>query len=513
MALIQVWLSKIPSPSTKRSRFIFLLLLLLLGITGVGLLMWVTPYGVGVYVDTLYYVTSARNLLAGEGMGRLTGTGVFKPMTHYPPFYALALAFVQLWGLDILDGARWISLLAFGLVILLAGWIVWQRTGSAFFSLASAGLVLGSGVLLRTFSWAMSEPLYIVLELSGFLLLALYLKSARPRGLVAASLAFSLALLTRYVGFSLVGAAALVLLANRSLPWRRRLGNMGIFLSVSLLPTAGWFLRNRLVAGTLANRVIAWHPITEEKADSLVKAVLSWGLVPQRLVVGRETLAFLVIVSGLVVISLFWLARSYPKPRQAPSQEFMLLLSSWTYAGLLAISINWIDATTPLDNRILMPVYLNIFLLLSIGLAQLWKRRGWLPRLLAAAMLFWLGYYSVTRLDGAMLDLRSDGQDYASLKWKNSPTNQFIREQEPPLIYTNDVTAVYFLAEQDSVGIPNFKSNEAEFKTMRENLRTSGGFLVLFGTLTGEFASQEELTQGMSLIGQFEDGMVYKFPP
>lgn len=500
-----------PSPASQ-SRLVFLLLLLL-GIAGVGFLFWLTPYGVGMYVDTLYYVTSARNLLAGEGMGRFTGTGVFKPMTHYPPLYALALAFTQLLKLDILDGARWISLLAFGAVIFLAGWLVWGRTGSAFFSLAVAGFILGSGVLLRTFSWAMSEPLYIVLELLGFLLLGLSLKSSRSPRLLAAALVFSLALLTRYVGFSLVGAAALVLLANRSLSWRRRLMDAGIFLAISLLPTAVWFLRNRLVADTLANRVIAWHPVAEEKAASLVKAVLSWGLIPQRLVVGHETLAFYGMMSGLFLVSLVWLVRSYPKPRQAPSLEFLLLLSSWAYILLLAVSIHWIDATTPLDNRILMPIYLNILLLVGIGLGGLWRRRGWLPRLMAAAMIFWLGYYTVTRLDGTVLYLRSDGQDYASLKWKNSPTIEFVKAQHPALIYTNDVTAVYFLAELDSAGIPNFKASEAEFTAMRQNLRATGGFLVLFGALTGEFASLEELTQGMTLIGQFDDGMVYKFPP
>jgi hypothetical protein len=498
---------------SSKKRLIFILLLCLLGLAGIGLLAYVTPYGVGVYVDTLYYVTSARNLLNGIGMGRLTGTGVYKPMTHYPPLYALVLAFTQVLGLDMLDGARWVSLLAFGLVILLAGWVVWQRTGSAFFSLATAGLVLGSGVLLRTFSWAMSEPLYIVFELSGFLLLAAYIKSPRWGWLVAASLAIGLALLTRYVGFSLVAAFTLAFLANRSLKGSRRWIDAGIFLSISLLPSAVWFIRNRLVSGALANRVISWHPITAEKFDSLVKALLSWGLVPQRLVIGRETLSFALISAALLVISLVWLFRIWPRRGASPAQEFTLLLSCWAYLGLLAVSLNWIDATTPLDNRILMPLYLNILLLIGIGMALLWERPGLFPRLIAVGMLIWFSYFTLTRLDGAVQDLRRDGQDYASLKWKGSPTIQFVREQDPPLVYTNDVTAIYFLAGKDSVGIPNFKSNEAEFQAMRENLHSKGGFLVLFGTLTGEFASLDEITQGMILIGQFEDGVIYKNSP
>jgi hypothetical protein len=280
-----------------------------------------------------------------------------------------------------------------------------------------------------------------------------------------------------------------------------------------LLPSAIWFIRNRLVSGTLANRVISWHPVTEEKFASLVKAVLSWGLVPQRLAIGRETLAFSLIAAALMIVSLVWLFRIWPRKGAAPVQEFTVLLSCWAYAGLLAVSLNWIDATTPLDNRILMPLYLNILLLLGIGMALLWQRPGLLPRLMAVGMLLWFSYFTLTRLDGAIQDLTRDGQDYASLKWKSSPTIQFVREQDPPLVYTNDVTAIYFLAGKDSVGIPNFKSNEAEFQGMRENLRSTGGFLVLFGTLTGEFASQDEITQGMTLVGQFEDGAVYKNSP
>ena len=129
-------------------------------------------------------------------------------------------------------------------------------------------------------------------------------------------------------------------------------------------------------------------------------------------------------------------------------------------------------------------------------------------------MIFWLGYYTVTRLDGAVLELRQDGQDYASLKWKNSPTIEFVKEQYPALIYTNDVTASLFFGRPETrSGIPNFQSDEGEFNAMRQNLRTSGGFLVLFGSLTGEFASLDELTQGMALVGQFDDGMVYQFTP
>jgi hypothetical protein len=122
----------------------------------------------------------------------------------------------------------------------------------------------------------------------------------------------------------------------------------------------------------------------------------------------------------------------------------------------------------------------------------------------------WLAYFSFTRVDGAIIDLRSDGQGYASLQWQNSPTAAFIHQQDTSLIFTNDVTAIYFLAGKDSVGIPNAVATQTDFAQMRDEMGTPNSFLVIFGTLTGEFAPLDRLTHGLTLVGSFVDGKVYQ---
>jgi hypothetical protein len=489
-----------------------LLMLIPLGAAGGVFMWWLTPFGVGIYVDSLYYVSSARNLIEGVGMGRVTGLGVYKPMTHYPPFYSLVLAFFQLLGLPELVAARWISITTFGLTIILVGLIIYQRTHSRFFSLFSAILVLCSNPILRVFSWVMSEPLFIALVLLGLFLIGSYFRTSLRRWLILAAIFSSFALLTRYVGFALVGALCLVVIGNLKISWNRRLQDLAIFLSITLVPTLVWLVRNWIVSETLANRVIAWHPISRENVTLFIKAVISWGLLPQRIVIGHESLAFVGIVAGLVLIGLIWFLRAWPKPGKAPENEFTLLWVSWLYIGLLGISLFWIDATTRLENRILLPLYMLILTLIDIGSALLWQRKAVLTRLVAITICLWLAYFSFTRIDGAILYLRSDGQGYASQQWQNSPTARFIREQNPSLIYTNDVTAVYFLAGKDSVAIPNAVSTEADLVQMRANLSAPNSYLVLFGKLTGEFASLEQLTNGLILVGKFEDGTVYQQP-
>lgn len=495
---------------SSRKYLFFLVFLVALGIAGVIFMAWLTPFGVGIYVDSLSYISSARNLVAGLGMGRLTGLGVLKPMTHYPPFYSLVLAFFHLLGSPELTTARWLSSLAFGLTIVLANLVVFQRTRSYLFSIFIAILFLLSNPILRNFSWAMTEPLYIVLMLLGFLLLGLYLYTPGKRWLLLTAVTVSCALLTRYVGFSLVVAFSLVLLINRQLDWRSRLKHLGIFLGIALFPTLVWLVRNWMISETLTNRILNWHPISSENISFLIKAINSWGLLPQRLVVGHETLAFSGMIMCLILAGIIWLIRSIPKPGKPPSLEFAILLAGWLYVGLLITSLFFLDATTRLENRILLPLYVMILLLIVIGCALLWQRKTIFTRLAVVLICLWLIYFSFTRVDGAILDLRSDGQGYASLKWQNSPTAGFIRQQDTSVIFTNDVTAIYFLSGKASVGIPNAQATQADIIKMQEYLRAPNSYLVIFGNLTGEFTPLEQLTRGLSLIESFTDGTVYQ---
>jgi 4-amino-4-deoxy-L-arabinose transferase-like glycosyltransferase len=485
--------------------------LALLSIIGAWFMHWLTPFGVGIYVDTLYYVSSAHNLLAGIGLGRVTGLGDFKPMTHYPPFYSYILALFRLLGLPELTTARWVSIIGFSLSIILIGLIVYHRTRSNFFSLFSAFLILISNPILRIYSWAMTESLYIVLMLASLLFLAVYLRTPLHRWLIITSILVSLALLTRYVGFALLGTFCLVLLLNPQFVWRKRLQDLGIFLCITSLPILLWLVRNWMVSDTLTNRVLKWHPISHENISFLLKAVASWGLLPQRLMVGHETLASAGVVLAIAIIAISWLIKSVPKSDHAPGQEFISLLAAWLYAGLLIISLFLLDATTRLENRILLPLYVLVILLIAIGSALLWQHKSVFYRIPVVVICLWLAYFSFTRVDGAILDLRSDGQGYASIKWQNSPTAGFIRQQETSVIFTNDVTAIYFISGKDSVGIPNSHATQDELVKMQEVLHHPDSYLVIFGSLTGEFAPLDQLTRGLTQVESFSDGMVYQF--
>jgi hypothetical protein len=74
--------------------FRFWILLLALAAAGVVLMVYITPYGMGLVNDSVGYIGGARNILAGNGYSRLSGNGDPRPITNYPPLFSIAIAAV-----------------------------------------------------------------------------------------------------------------------------------------------------------------------------------------------------------------------------------------------------------------------------------------------------------------------------------------------------------------------------------------------------------------------------------
>ena len=79
----------------KKQTGMWLTASLICAAAGAGILFISMAQGVGVGGDATIYITSARNLLAGKGLGLINAAGEFRLIPYFPPFYSLVLAF---WG-------------------------------------------------------------------------------------------------------------------------------------------------------------------------------------------------------------------------------------------------------------------------------------------------------------------------------------------------------------------------------------------------------------------------------
>lgn len=510
-----------------------ILFLSLLALCGIVIVLYGTQAGIGLGSDSFFYISGAEKIKAGLGFGRPAGDGSVKPITHFPPLYSLTLAFLSIFGFDILVAARWLSALLFGVNILILGLILHRFTGSTLAALIGSFVTFTSPVMISVHSWALSEPLFISFELFGFWNLIRYLDGGGRRTLLLASVSTAMAYMVRYTGSTLVLTGMLVLLLPFGRTWRRRVIDCTSFVGTSLLMPIGWLIRNIIVSGSATNRILAWHPITLARVSEGLNTASLWlmpSLIPEFV---RRIVTILVVIFILGVSA--WLVVSENIVRlkcdAADYKRIYLLIVvsvfSFVYICFLVLSISFFDASTPLDNRVLSPLFPALILLI-VGLIQEFifskSERGWWKNTLGAAILVFIGLNAVRGLR-TIRNNQLNGLGFSSQAWRESEIVQWIKEMpEGVPLYTNELDAVYLLTGRVAFQIPikwdpvsaTIRDDyENQLKAMHRRLHSEKGVLALFPTLQQQqaiFPSEEELAQGLSGILHSSDGSIYHMP-
>ena len=505
-----------------KSRIGFVAITTVLVLFGVMRLIQATPYGPGLNGDSFYYYTGAENLAAGRGFGRIAGSGQFVPTTHFPPGYSGVMAVLQLAGIDKLESGNLVNLVSFtGLIVVLA--IASRReSGSNIPAYAACAILVVSPVLLESYVWAMSEPLYLLFSFAGLYGLVLYLRNRRPELLVASAALVGLAWITRYVGVALVGTALAVMVVQR-VPWRKRLVGVGIFTAISCLPMLLWLARNAALTGNPANRRLLWHPIGYPQLKALALHGLEW-FVPADLVHGKwQALAMIVVIAVLVGVPVVRLAKrgQFSARFRRTSLPLVLALHAVLYLASLAVSVSLFDPATQIGGRILLPIYVSVMILGAILGWDIWRHQGWIVRLaIFSAGLFVLTWNGVEQAQMAS-SLGQYGLGNAAPSIAESPTLTAVQELPDVPIVSNGMARLYFWADRNAYAIPwrvDVETGEPrityqdEVRGLQEVLCRDGGALVLFGpeSLLTEQAALSDLTAGFTRTGKYSDGEIYR---
>jgi hypothetical protein len=187
----------------------------------------------------------------------------------------------------------------------------------------------------------------------------------------------------RYAGLFLVpvNAAVVLFLAEPEPGRRRRILLALVTATLSLLPLLGWMLFNHARGQSATNRTLAWHPADSSQLAQLLHTAASWAQVPDYL----GSLVVLAIAAALA-IGLWATRQGRSKPLLASASFSLCILA---YAVFLWLAISLVDYYTPLDERILSPVFPVCLAMLAILARQSLKRFRGLAFPLAA-MLIWL---------------------------------------------------------------------------------------------------------------------------
>jgi 4-amino-4-deoxy-L-arabinose transferase-like glycosyltransferase len=436
------------------------LLFVSISLMGIFALWLMTGGQPGLVNDSAAYIGGAESLLSGHGYSFPYQVGEWTPITHYPPLFSLVIAAATwLTGLSAVQAAYVLNLLLFGLNITLTGLLAWRLTHQNAWTLAASVIAACAPGLLWTHAFALSEPLFLSLELSFLLTMCSYTRRFSRRLLVIAAVLACLAFLTRYAGAAFYLSGGLIILFfSRSQPWRQRLSHLGLFFAVSIPGALLLVLRNRIAGGTLANRQLLWHP---PAVDKLLEGTHNlWGFFLPSLPPGWNEPAITVMLLAVLFVLLWvfvWQTRRPFADCPCPSFQSTALVAihGSIYLVVVILTMVFFDASTVFETRILAPFGL-CFLIGGVGLLAelrlcLSERLQVVPLLGGAALMCLL------LVSGADLvrTSRWDGLGFSAAYWRNSDTFQALEALPEVNIYSTRPMGIYLLSGRPATFIPD----------------------------------------------------------
>lgn len=483
-----------------------------LSLCGVLAVLLATAHGIGTSVDSIAYLQGARAL--GEGVGE-------PALVQHAPLYSILLAAGASLGVDPMEGARWLNALTFGANIFLVGFLIQQSVSHApWLGVLGSLLMLVLTPMLVVHITALSEPVFLTGILVAFWLLSRYLDQPTSGRLIGAAAVMSLVLLARYAGAAAVLTGALGILAMAPTPWRQRLSAGALFTAVAILPMAAWMVRNTLVANSTTGRELAFHPIGRGHVWQALYTVSGWLLIPPS---APNSIRFVVWL-GLAGLAMVVVVRAIRAATPVPPLVRLLALFIVTYGAFLIASISFLDANTPLDDRILLPVLAVSLVLGAYALDTVWPSLGRAPLLAAGVVSVVVLLAAGHGLKAAEVAARGyeQGWGFTSVTWRQSPTLARVAEIDPDVpVYSNAPEIVYLHARRAARNLPrtrflmNQQPNQAyltEMTAVADAVRATCGVVVYLRNLSqqsmpGESEAGARLS--LDILSEDDDGVIW----
>ena len=487
-------------------------------------------WGLGVSPDSMAYLVTAEQI--SEGWGIVPhGDPTRLATPHYPPLYPMVLAALRTVNDDLRAAARWLHVALAAVNVLLIALLGARAAGRA--GGVVAAFVGLNGAVLEAHAWLLSEPLALTFTLAGLILLADALAldathGRRRRLLLWAALATGAACLTRYASLALLASGVLgIIVAARD---RRRQGliDAATFAVIGIAPLALWVVRNRFLADTTVNRRLAWFGFDRHHLGQLEDTAARWfALRPSGVV--EALVAVLLAAAGAWITALI-LRRGATRdgvpenardgaaegaPRRvdfARVRNNVLLPFIVCYAALVAVTVAFLDRSTPLDARILLPLQVPlVVLLVSMAIDLLAPRRRWhAPAVAALLFLVTIGFGRSVALGR---ELAAGGHGFSARWWAESQTVRHVATLPSwTVLYSNAPEVLYVHLGRHAHLLPRAYDADGA-----RRMRWEGATIVWFSRYRrgGTLQAEEEFVRRMGLIrtARLKDGAVYRMAP
>lgn len=482
---------------------------LIIPIAGAFLVFIASPYGPGLTNDSTRYLRIA-NVLRGD---HELGKGYPEFMRHFPPGYPALLAAGKFINLSNQTTGRWLNVVAMALTAFVVTRTVQRLCNVELWpGLVAAAIVVTSHVSLMMHLHVWSEPTFQVFLLVTLALLVRQVEAPTPRHAILIALVVAASTMIRYAGASLIIMGAITLLFVQRTSWKNRLIDCVIFCLIAATPllSLAAYNRHRAGGGEAIDRQLAHYGLHQVQFREAWTTMATWIFPEHKVPPKRRNWAFLVVVVSFCAVvasrmSIRKRAREtgeYIRP-PLPAYVRLALLMCVVYLGFLFVSLAFVDPATPLDDRILSPIYLLAIIVGMYGVHRALTLTGAMTAPMAgkiATVVMLIAFVVSTAIRG--YDIwqfsKREGFGYVNVRWRESELMKVIKAIPPnTLVYTNVPDAVYFYTTNQSRLIPksNQKLSAKQMKEMKYNLkntqhriRKEGAVIALFyGTADTRF--------------------------
>ncbi len=508
--------------------------LLALAVLGTAhILVRTSTLGAAIGPDSVTYLSTAENLLAGHGLVDFRGHAP----PQYPFLFPLLLAGVAgVTGIEAAEAARLINAAAFGTIILVAG--MWLRR-----AIRSRALVAGATLVCATSHHLSHSASYVMTEATfiAFTLLALtwiapfanqHQRLTRP-ALILAALCAGLAAATRYAGVAVIVTATLLLLARREAPLGRRLRLAAVFGALAATPLAAMVLHN-LVGFGVWERPRLGAPSGTPALEVLQDAfrVMAGAVVPE------QAPAWLIPVSwlaaGLLALAiaaigvrptLRWLAG-----RQTDGAMLATVIFCVTYLAFIVVALPLASVTTiSNDPRYLLPLFVPLLYTASFALDRCMHlpTAGWRTvakrTAVAVIVLGGLANAILTGREGvarSMAGLESGyfGKSYNTARWRDSEIVQHLRAHPTEgLVLSNRYGALHatLVLGSGTTERGKYLLLPLDMEGLARRLATlpEGSPIIWFADRDPRFQYDAQHLRSLttlSLVAEFSDGLMFR---
>ncbi|GAP19970.1 hypothetical protein [Leptolinea tardivitalis] len=520
-------------------------LTLLAAIVGMTLAAWSTRLGPGVGGDATIYLTSAQNLAKGIGLGLVQPDGSFRLLPYSAPLFPLILSPFSAVQLDLTVVSRWFNILLFGGLIFLIGFSSLKAFGGNWIAILPAWLAACSPILLPVYSWAMAEPVTMLLGFAGLILILGHLDEPYPNRWSWpewAGLLLGLAAAARYSAAAFLAAGAVICLFWPAWPFYKRLLTafrtglvgiipLGIWVLVQIGQTASVSARSMLTIAEMGGRFMLFWP-------QFVSAMLVW-LLPASF---QEGLSYPMWIQAVpVVFFLFILAAGsiWVNVKGQNKLTGRLVNMLWIFAGIYSAVLLLVYLTTyppiTIDNRMLSPVHIAVIWIAAVLLISLWgepENKTW-QIVFALAMLVFVGWYG-WRTVRIVRQNAETGLGYNSIAWQQSKIIAAVKAiPESQNLVTNETMALLYLTGRVAKPVGEIYADKPVYPFSRygdgpegndpaeAEFKKGDSLLVVFNSLENQFESiygdrakerAETFVNGLRVDAFGDDGAIYDYP-